>query len=194
MRTDISVEELLAQEDWHAERKALREILLDCGLEETVKWGQLCYMAHGSNIGLIFGLKDSVGFGFMKGALLDDPDGELVFPGENSQAAKRMDFTSMEDIQKRESRLRTFVAQAMANEKNGRRVERDESRMPDWPGELCDAFDEDPDLRSAFEDITPGRRRGYLIYFTGAKSPEARARRIAKHAPRILKGKGMHDR
>ncbi len=194
MRTDISIEELLAQEDWNAERKALRDILLDSGLEETVKWGQLCYMAHGSNVALIFALKDTVGIGFLKGALLDDPEGELVLPGPNSKSALRMDFTSLDEIRRRENRLRSFIAEAVENEKQGRTVERDESQMPEWPQELHDAFGEDVDLRAAFEGLTPRRQRGYLIHFNEGKQADTRARRIAKHAPRILAGKGMHDR
>lgn len=195
MRTEISVEELLAQDGWNAERRKLREILLDCGLEETVRWGQLCYrLKDRGNVALIFGFKDSCAVGFFKGALLDDPDGRLNRHGEHTKSMRRMDFAGLDQIEDEEEQLRAFIHQAMANEKKGLRVERDESQMPDWPDELCDAFDANPDLRAAFEDLTPGRQRGYLIHFTGAKSSEARARRVAKYAPKILQGKGMHDR
>lgn len=194
LRKSVTLDQLLDAPRWNAERKALRAIMLDCGLEEAIKWGQLCYMAHGHNVALIFALKETVGVGFIKGALLADPAGELVSPGENSRSVMRMDFTSLSDIGAREDALRRFVAGAVEVEAKGLKVERDESQMPDWPEELLAAFEEDDALRRAFEALTPGRQRGYLIHFTGAKASEARARRVAKHAPRILAGKGMHDR
>lgn len=190
----VTLEQVLAAPDWHRERKALREILLDCGLEEAIKWGQLCYMAHGHNVALVFALKDTVGVGFIKGALLDDPAGELVLPGPNSKAVMRMDFTSLDEIRRRENRLRAFVAQAVANEAAGRVVERDESQMPDWPAELAQAFVEDPAYRTSFTALTPGRQRGLLIDITAPKGSEARARRVAKHKDRVMAGKGLHDR
>jgi uncharacterized protein YdeI (YjbR/CyaY-like superfamily) len=190
----VTLDQVLAAPDWHEERKALRGILLDCGLEEAIKWGQLCYMAHGHNVALVFALKDTVGVGFLKGALLDDPDGELVLPGPNSKAALRMDFTSLEEIRRRENRLRAFVAEAVANEAAGKVVQRDASQMPDWPAELKQAFADDPDYQAAFESLTSGRQRGLLIDITAPKGSEARARRVAKHKPRVLAGKGLHDR
>ncbi|MEO5706903.1 MAG: DUF1801 domain-containing protein [Alteraurantiacibacter sp.] len=190
----VTLDQVLAAPDWHVERKALRAILLDCGLAEAIKWGQLCYMTNGHNVALVFALKDTIGVGFIKGTLLDDPDGELVLPGPNSKAVMRMDFTSLEEIRRRENRLRAFVAEAMANEAAGKVVARDASQMPDWPDELDQAFAADPDYRAAFTALTPGRQRGLLIDITAPKSSAARARRVARHRDRVLAGKGLHDR
>ncbi len=190
----VTLDQVLAAPDWQVERKVLRDILLDCGLEEAIKWGQLCYMAHGHNVALVFALKDTIGVGFIKGTLLDDPDGELVLPGPNSKSVMRMDFTTIEEIRRRENRLRAFVAEAVANEAAGKVVERDASQMPDWPEELEHAFVEDPTYRAAFEALTPGRQRGLLIDMSAPKGAEARARRVAKHRDHVLAGKGLHDR
>ena len=194
-RKATTVAALLAQEDWHEERKALRDIMRGSGLvEETVKWHQLCYMAHGGNLAMIYALKDSCGVSFFKGSLLDDPSDRLSDNGPNSVAVMRMDFTSLAQIHRDEAMLLGFVEQAAMIEQQGLSVERDESQMPDWPAELVSAFEKDDALREAFEGLTKGRQRGYLIHFTGAKSTEARARRIAKYGDDIRAGKGMHDR
>lgn len=193
-RKDQTVDGLLAQEDWHKERKALRAILLDCGLTEAVKWGQLCYTHNDSNVAVIFTMKDTCGIGFFKGSLLKDPDGILVTPGKNTRAARRIDTHGGDDITRLEPVIRAYVAEAVEIEDAGRSVDFEQDRELDYPSELQDALDADPAFAEAFAGLTPGRQRGYILRFKGAKQSATRADRVKRHKDRILQGKGMHDR
>ena len=194
MAKETTVEDLLARENWHEERRALRALLRDCGLDEAVKWNQLCYGVDGSNVAIIQVMKDFVAIGFFKGSLMKDPEGLLQAPGEHSQAMRRLHFTSLAEIEAREAAIRGFVDQAIAIEKQGLEVDFDEKEDIEYPAELVDRLDADGELREAFERLTPGRRRGYLIHFAEPKQGATRARRIEKWAGAILAGKGMHDR
>jgi len=193
-RDDPKINDLLAQPNWHEERKALRDIVLGCGLVETVKWAKLCYTWDGGNVAIIYGMKDYCGLGFFKGALLKDAEGLLVPPGEHSQAMRLIHATSVSEIAALRGVIETYVREAVEIEKSGRQVEFAEKDRLVYPDELEAAFDADPDLRAAFEALTPGRQRGYVLHFSGAKKPETRESRIRKAAPDILAGKGMHDR
>jgi uncharacterized protein YdeI (YjbR/CyaY-like superfamily) len=186
--------ELLDQKEWHSERKRLREILLDCGLTETMKWNKLCYGFGDGNVAIIYGLSQSCAVGFFKGSLIDDPSHILEAPGKHSKAMRRIHFTGLDEIDEREALLRSLTKKAIGLEKQGREVDFDKGGEPDKPKELLDRFDKIPKLKIAFDALTPGRQRGYLLHFSDAKRPETRARRIEKYEQDILSGKGMHDR
>ena len=188
-----SVEEYLAQsEQWPEEVAALRDVLLGCGLTETIKWGKPCYMHGGSNIVLVQEFKEFLALMFFKGALLDDPDGVLEAQGPNSRAARRMCFTSVDDVTRSAETIGVYVAQAVEVEESGAEV----GPPPelDLVEELRDRLDQDPALKEAFEALTPGRQRGYNLHIAAAKQSKTRAARVEKHAPRILAGKGLNDR
>ena len=131
--------------------------------------------------------------GFFKGALLQDPQGRLDAPGPNSRSARQLAFTSPQEVTAAEPAIRDFVQQAIALEKAGKQVPRSDG-LPSYPGELTERFARDPGLKAAFLRLTPGRQRGYLLHFAGAKQSATRTARIDKYAPAILDGKGMHDR
>jgi len=178
---------------WREEMAQFRAIALACGLDETLKWGKPCYTAGGANIALIQPFKDYCALLFFKGALLKDAKGLLVPPGENSQSARQARFTSAADIAKAAATLKTYIREAIAIEKAGLKVELKTIDEHARPAELDAAFDEAPALRAAFEALTPGRQRAYLLHFGGAKQAATRASRIAKCAPQILAGKGLND-
>ena len=143
---------------------------------------------------IIFGMKGSCGLGFFKGALLDDPHGLLVPPGKNTQAARRIHFTSVREIDENEATLRLIIRNAIEVERAGLKVDFKARIQLVFPEELLQRFDDDPDFKAAFEALTPGRQRGYNLFFTGAKQSRTRIARIERHMARILEGKGMHDR
>ena len=179
---------------WPDERARLRAILLDCDLAETLKWGKPTYTHEGTNIVLIMPLKETCALLFMKGALLKDPKGLLVQPGENSQSARQMRFTSVAEIDKRAKAIQDFVKQAIAAEKAGLKVAFRKSSDLVYPKEFQDRLDRNSALREAFLKLTPGRQRQYHLYFTGAKLPATRESRVEKAIPLILDGVGLNDR
>jgi len=176
---------------WRPEMQALRAILLDCGLAEALKWRKPCYAHDGSNIAIMQPMKGALSLMFFKGALMDDPDGLLCDQGPNSRAAKRLEFTDAEAIRAVEPQVRALVASAVAVEASG--VDLPPRRELELPGELTEALADDAELSAAFDALTPGRQRGYALNIAGAKQAETRRNRIAKHRPRILAGKGLHD-
>jgi uncharacterized protein YdeI (YjbR/CyaY-like superfamily) len=178
---------------WQAELGELRRILLDCGLAEEFKWSSPCYTVDGGNVALLWGFKDSATLGFFKGVLLKDPEGLLVAPGENSRSSRVMRFTALEQIIGAETAIRDCIREAVELEKAGAKVDLPKDDLV-YPEELITALDEDPDLQGAFEALTPGRRRGYVLHFSQTKQPATRRSRIARSRDRILAGKGMHDR
>ena len=191
---DPGVERYLQDDDrWRAELKRLRAVLLDCGLTEQFKWRKPAYSYADGNVAVLMRYKEFAALNFLKGVLLEDPDNALVAPGENSQAARQMRFTSVGEIAEREVSLRGFVAQAIELEKAGRKVEFKAKRDLTLPDELVERFDEVPSLKSAFEALSPGRQRAYVLHIAGAKQPATRVARVAKCEPRILAGKGMND-
>lgn len=194
MADDPEIEALLNQPNWQKERRKLRDILLDCGLDEGVKWGKLCYAYQGGNVAIIYGMKNSCSVGFFKGALLEDEDGVLVQPGKHSQAMRRLHFETLAQIEDAEDRIRRFTRRAIQAEKDGLAVEFTEKDNLDYPDELQDALDDDPQLAEAFDQLTPGRHRSWVLHFSEAKQSKTRARRIDKARPTIIAGKGLNER
>lgn len=187
------LETVFADPDWGAEKRALRSILTDTPLVEALKWGQACYTFDGSNVAIIGGFSDGCRLAFFKGTLIDDPTGALILTGPNSRASKYFSFQSVDEIASRADQIRTYVTRAIEVEKSGKTVDFAKDDL-DPPQELTDRLDQDEAFRTAFEALTPGRRRGYVLHFSGAKQATTRVNRIEKHAPRILQGKGMQDR
>ncbi|MBK7585080.1 MAG: YdeI/OmpD-associated family protein [Myxococcales bacterium] len=179
---------------WSSETQKLRSILLDCGLGEELKWGKPCYTFEESNLAIIQGFKDHCSLMFFKGSLLEDKHGVLVPPGPNSQAAMRIDFTGVEQIQKSKKIIEAYVKQAIAIEKAGLQVDFKQKRALELPEELAALLKQNRPLATAFRALTPGRQRAYVLYFSGAKQAKTRTARIEKHVKRILAGKGMDDR
>ncbi|MCX2680499.1 YdeI family protein [Galbibacter sp. EGI 63066] len=179
---------------WQEAYKQLRRIILDTGLTEELKWGKPCYTYKGNNILLMHGFKDYCALLFHKGALLKDTEGILVQQTENVQAARQIRFIDVKEIVELEKTIKTYVFEAIEAEKAGLQVPMKKTKEFDIPEEFQQALDKNPDLKAAFEALTPGRKRGYLLYFSGAKQSKTRAARVEKYAPHILKGKGLNDR
>jgi uncharacterized protein YdeI (YjbR/CyaY-like superfamily) len=178
---------------WSAEYAALRRLCLGSGLNEQLKWGQACYDLNGGNVVLIHGFKDYCALLFMKGALLKDPKGILVQQTKNVQAARQIRFASHADIDKQKTAIKAYIKEALAVEKSGAKVEMKTAAQFDVPEEFQKRLDDDPKLAKAFHALTPGRQKGYLLHFAGAKQSATRAARVQKHAPRILQGLGLDD-
>ncbi|MCA8869393.1 MAG: YdeI/OmpD-associated family protein [Rhodobacteraceae bacterium] len=188
------VRALLANEKWHLERISLRNLLLECGLDEAVKWGKLCYTFQNSNVAIFFGLKDYCGLGFFKGVLLADPESILHRQGPHSQAMRLIRFTNVQEIADKETVVKAYVHAAIALEKAGLKVDFKQKDRLVYPDELQHELDANPALKKAFEALTPGRRRAYNLYFTAAKQSATRHARIRRYMAKILDGKGMNDR
>ncbi len=178
---------------WSAEFAALRELCLASGLNEELKWGQACYDLNGKNVVLIHGFKDYCALLFMKGALLRDPGGILVQQTKNVQAARQIRFASLAHINREKAMVKAYISEAIAVEKSGDKVEMKSVPQFDVPREFQMRLDDDPELAAAFDALTPGRRKGYLLHFAGAKQSATRSARVEKHVPRILKGLGLDD-
>ncbi len=178
---------------WRGEFEALRDIILDCPLTEDVKWGWPCYSYEGTNVVLIHGFKDYCALLFMKGALMKDPEGVLIQQTENVQSARQIRFTSTGEITRLGAALKAYVQDAIELTKAGAKVVKKTTSDFPVPAELRDRMDADPDLRAAFEALTPGRQRGYLFYFGSAKQSKTRESRIETCLPKILAGKGFDD-
>jgi uncharacterized protein YdeI (YjbR/CyaY-like superfamily) len=179
---------------WQAETRALRSMLLEAGLTEELKWGKPCYGFQGANVAIIQGFKASCALMFFKGALLQDTHRVLAAPGANSQAARRLEFTSVAQVKAAAPIIRDYVAQAVELERSGRRVAFTEKHELELPVELTAAFKAQPKLGKAFRALTPGRQRAYVLHFAGAKQSATRVARIEKCAPAILAGRGLNDR
>lgn len=178
---------------WQKEIAVLRNIVLDCGLVETAKWGVACYTFQNKNILSISALKDAGVITFFKGSLLADTDGILGQQGENSQSFRVLKFKSPEEIVKIEHTLKAYIYEAIEVEKAGLKVAFKKVEDMTVPEELIAALNKNSKLKEAFEALTPGRRKGYLLHFSGAKQASTRETRIEKWTPQILKGKGMND-
>lgn len=180
-------------ESWQKEFIKLRAIILDCGLTEELKWGQACYTLADSNIVLMHGFKEYCALLFMKGVLLPDPEGILIQQTANVQAARQIRFTNVQQIVELEPVLKRYVADAIAVEKAGLQVEMKQTEDFPMPEEFVDRLEEVPGLQDAFEALTPGRQRAYLLHFSAPKQAKTRVSRIDKCVPQILAGKGLHD-
>ena len=179
---------------WRAEKQRLRAILLDFPLAEELKWREPCYTYQGANVVILGGFKHTCDLGFFKGALLDNPHGLLVPPGPHSQASRQLRFTSVEEIDEKETIIRATLHNAIEVERAGLRVDFKQKHELELVAELLAKMESDAAFKAAFEALTPGRQRGYNLFFGGAKQSKTRAARIEKHAARIFEGKGIHDR
>lgn len=179
---------------WKEEYKKLRDIILDCDLTEEFKWMHPCYTFDNKNIVLIHGFKDYCALLFHKGALLKDAHGILIQQTENVQAARQIRFTNIQEIIEKELILKDYVYEAIAVEKAGLKVKNNQDNTNlNIPEELQNKFDEMPALKTAFEALTPGRQRAYILYFSGAKQPKTREARVEKYVQKILDGLGLKD-
>ncbi len=177
---------------WPEEITRLRLILLACGLTEDLKWGKPCYSHGGKNIVIVQEMKEFLSLMFFKGALLDDPEGILSEQGPNSRSARRMEFTSIDDVDRLSGSIERYIAEAIDVEEAGLQPEPAPELV--LVQELRDRLDRDSALEAAFESLTPGRQREYNLYFSGAKQAKTRTARIEKHVERILAGKGLRER
>ena len=178
---------------WRSEFEKLRNLCLDCGLTEELKWGKPCYTYQGSNVVLIHGFKDYCALLFFKGALLKDPKGILVQQTENVQATRQIRFTNVREIVEMEPTLKAYIKEAVEAEKAGLEVSYKKTSEFVIPQEFQNRLDESPTLKNAFRALTPGRQRGYLLYFSAAKQPTTREARVEKCVQQILNGKGLND-
>jgi uncharacterized protein YdeI (YjbR/CyaY-like superfamily) len=178
---------------WKEEYERLRMIALACGLAEELKWGCPCYTLEGSNIVLIHGFKDYCAYLFHKGALLKDPKGILIQQTENVQSARQIRFTHVDQITDMEPTLRAYIKEAIKIEKAGVKVPLKKTSEFKMSEEFKRKLDKSPALKKAFYALTPGRQRGYLLYFSSAKQAKTREERVEKYTKQILKGKGLED-
>ncbi|UTM58599.1 YdeI/OmpD-associated family protein [Photobacterium sp. CCB-ST2H9] len=179
---------------WQDEILLVRKIALDCELTETLKWGKPCYTCQGNNIVILQGFKASFCVLFLKGALLDDSAEILEAPGENTQLARRARFTGLDEVKRHTDTLSRYISQAIAIEKSGVQFDFKTTEAFEVPEEFQTKLEEMPELKQAFEALTPGRQRAYLLHFSGAKQSRTRSSRVEQCIPQILDGKGLNDR
>jgi uncharacterized protein YdeI (YjbR/CyaY-like superfamily) len=178
---------------WQEEFKTLRGIISECPLTEEFKWGHPCYTFENSNVVIIHGFKEYCALLFCKGALLKDPKGILIQQTENVQAARQIRFTDEREIAKLKATIKAYVNEAIEAEKAGLKVNFKKTSEFKMPEEFEKQLKESRSLKTAFDGLTPGRQRGYLLYFSAAKQSKTRAARIEKYREQILKGKGLDD-
>jgi uncharacterized protein YdeI (YjbR/CyaY-like superfamily) len=178
---------------WQHAYERMRIIALDCGLTEELKWGCPCYTLDDSNIVLIHGFKDYCAYLFMKGALLKDSKKILIQQTKNVQAARQIRFTHVDEIVDQQSTLKAYIKEAIKVEKAGVKVPMKKTAAFEMAAEFKAVLKMMPDVKKAFSSLTPGRQRGYLLYFSSAKQTKTRESRIEKYIPQILKGKGLED-
>jgi uncharacterized protein YdeI (YjbR/CyaY-like superfamily) len=178
---------------WKEEFEALRQIILARDVSEELKWGCACYTFEDSNIVLIHGFKEYCALLFFKGALLKDPKGVLVQQTKNVQAGRQIRFTNVRDVMKMKAIVQSYIDEAINVEKAGLRIEKTKTAEFTIPEEFQTYLDDDPALKNAFTSLTPGRQRGYILHFSGAKQSKTRASRVEKWIPQILRGKGLDD-
>jgi len=180
-------------EKWEKEIKKLRTIILDCGLNEELKWGCPCYTFNNSNIVLIHVFKEYCAVLFFKGALLNDANGILIQQTENVQSARQVRFTNVQEITKLEKTLKAYIYEAIEVEKAGLKVKLKKTSDYKIPEEFQKKLDKNKALKTAFEKLTPGRQRAYIFYFSQAKQSKTREERVEKYLKKILGGKGLED-
>jgi uncharacterized protein YdeI (YjbR/CyaY-like superfamily) len=178
---------------WQEEIEALRTIALECGLSEELKWGCPCYTREGNNIVLIHVFKEYCAYLFFKGVLLKDPKGILIQQTPNVQVARQARFTTLQQIVKMKAILKSYIKEAIKVEKAGLKAPLKKTKEFEMPEEFKSKLDKTPALKKAFHALTPGRQRGYLLYFSSAKQAATRQARIEKYTPQILNGKGLDD-
>ena len=192
MNTKVDVY-LSKAKKWQEELTKLRMIILDCQLTEELKWGKPCYTFQKSNIVLIIPLKEYCALMFCKGALLNDANGILIKPGENTQAGRWIKFTSVREIVEMETILKAYIYEAIEAEKAGLKVNFKKNTGLIFPEEFHNKLDENPALKTAFDALTPGRQRAYNLYLSAPKQSKTRESRVEKCMQQILNGKGLND-
>lgn len=194
IESNPKVDAYIAREQaWKDEFVALRAILRTCGLRKDFKWGHPCYAMDKTNIVLMHGFRDYCALLFFKGALMKDPAGILVQQTENVQAARQVRFADAESIERMANVVKSYVEEAIAVEKAGLKVERRQTGDYPVPEEFRTRLEQHSGLRTAFEALTPGRQRAYLLHFSGAKQATTRTARVEKSIPNILAGKGLGE-
>lgn len=178
---------------WQVELQQLRGIILNCLLTEEWKWRTPCYTYNSKNVVLLGRFKDYCSISFFKGALMHDKENLLELPGENSQTVRMMKFSGMDEILELKPTIKSYLIEAIEIEKAGLKPKKQTAQSIDYPMELKELFKLNAPLKKSFESLTPGRQRGYLIFFKGAKQSQTITTRIEKYIPRILQGKGIHD-
>lgn len=178
---------------WQPEIQLLRLLLLDCGLTEEFKWRTPCYSFQGNNVVLIGSFKEFCTLSFFKGTLLQDSNGLLSKPGENSQAIRFFKFTNLQEIIEQQSIIKAYIYEAIEIEKAGLKVIFKSNTDLELVEELQIALDKNSDLKTAFQALTPGRQRAYNLYFSTPKQSKTRENRIENYIPRIIDGKGIND-
>jgi uncharacterized protein YdeI (YjbR/CyaY-like superfamily) len=189
-----TVDDFLANEKrWKPELTALRAIVVDCMLTQEIKWKVPCFTKKGKNIVLIHGFKDYCAILFLKGALLQDPENILIQQTETVQFGRQIRFTSVQDIQQQQAIIKAYIIEAITIEEQGLQVVTKPHADYILPLELLDSFGKNKALQTAFEALTPGRQRGYILHFSGAKQSQTRQDRIDNCTAKILNGKGLMD-
>ncbi|MEC3964534.1 YdeI family protein [Flagellimonas halotolerans] len=178
---------------WQEAYRQLRKIVLDTGLTEALKWGVPCYTFQGSNVVLIHGFKEYCALLFHKGVLLKDIEGILIQQTKNVQSARQIRFTNVKEILNMEKLLKIYIHEAIEVEKAGLEVKMKKTTEFDMPEELQNKLDTDTDFKTAFEALTPGRQRGYMLYVSQAKQSKTRVSRVEKSIPKIFEGKGYNE-
>ena len=181
------------QSNWQECYNQLRRIILDCGLQEELKWGVPCYTFQKTNIILVHGFKHYCAILFHKGVLLKDPYNILIQQTENTQSARHLRFTTVEQIRQLEPKIREYIFEAIEVEKAGIKVSFKKTKDFEMVDEFKEALDNDSELKTAFNNLTPGRQRAYLLHFSSAKQAKTKRSRIEKCSPKILEGKGLND-
>lgn len=180
-------------EKWKKEFEKLRKIILSCGLDEELKWGQACYVLEGRNIVLIHGFKDYCALLFFKGALLNDPENILIQQTEHVQSARQIRFTNVKEIVEKERFIKAYIYEAIEVERASLKVKLKKTSDYKIPEEFQKKLDKKPALKKSFEALTPGRQRAYIFYFSQPKQSKTREARIEKYMQQILIGKGLND-
>jgi len=179
---------------WQEEYSELRLLVLDCGLIETLKWGCPCYVVEKSNVVLIHGFKNYCALLFMQGAIMKDDQGLLIQQTANVQSARQLRFKNVDEILTSKSIITSYIKEAIKIDRAGLKLELKETAEYEIPFEFKNALDNMPEVKDAFYSLTPGRQRGYLLYFSAAKQAKTREARVEKYLQNILEGKGLDDK
>lgn len=179
--------------NWTEELETLREIVLECGLTEELKWSVPCYTFEGNNIAIVSAFKEYCAISFFKGVLLKDGNGILSKQGENSQSGRLVKFTDVRQIIEKESILKEYIQEAVEIEKAGLKVEYKNVSEYEIPDELQNKLNQNEAFKNAFNALTPGRQKGYILHFSQPKQSKTRESRIEKSMPRIFLGKGLNE-